>query len=62
MALAYGWGAASMYLDSAHFIEPMFVFVIMVIAASRPVMQVARDAVAATAGCCRLPPRSPATS
>jgi hypothetical protein len=45
MALAYGWGASSRYLDSLHFIEPMFVFVIMVIAASRPVMQLAGDAV-----------------
>ena len=39
MALAYGWGAASTYLDSRHFVEPMFVFVIMVICASRPIMQ-----------------------
>ena len=40
------------YLDSRHFVEPVFVFVIMVIAASRPVMQVASDAVA-------RPPRCP---
>ncbi len=45
MAFAYGWGASSQYLDSLHFTEPMFVFVIMVIAASRPVMQLARDGV-----------------
>ena len=45
MALAYGWGSASAYLDSRHFIEPMFVFVIMVIAASRPIMQLATDCV-----------------
>jgi hypothetical protein len=45
MAVAYGWGAASTYLDSRHFAEPMFVFVIMVIAASRPVMQIASDSV-----------------
>jgi hypothetical protein len=45
MALAYGWGDASAYLDSRHFVEPMFVFVIMVIAASRPVMQLASDSV-----------------
>src|SRR4026207_2103552 len=43
MALAYGWGTPSHYLDSLHFTEPMFVFVIMVIAASRPVMQLAGD-------------------
>jgi hypothetical protein len=45
MALAYGWGRSSEYLDSLRFTEPMFVFVIMVIAASRPVMQLAGDAV-----------------
>jgi len=48
MALAYGWGTSSQYLDSLHFTEPMFVFVIMVIAASRPVMQLAGDMVQAT--------------
>ena len=36
MVVAYGWSASSQYLDSLHFTEPMFVFVIMVIAASRP--------------------------
>jgi hypothetical protein len=45
MVLAYGWGRSSDYLDSLHFTEPMFVFVIMVIAASRPVMQLAGDIV-----------------
>jgi hypothetical protein len=50
MAVAYGWSAPSQYLDSLKFTEPMFVFVIMVVAASRPVMQLARDAVRATAG------------
>ena len=45
MALAYGWGTSSQYLDSLHFTEPMFVFVIMVVAASRPVMQLAGDIV-----------------
>ncbi len=45
MALAYGWGTASTYLDNQHFVEPMFVFVIMVIAASKPVMQLASDSV-----------------
>jgi hypothetical protein len=46
MALAYGWHASSSYLDELRFTEPMFVFVIMVIAASRPVMQLAGDTVA----------------
>ena len=45
MAIAFGWGTASAYLDSRHFVEPMFVFVIMVIAASRPIMQLASDSV-----------------
>jgi hypothetical protein len=49
MTLALGWGAATDYLDERRFVEPMFVFVIMVIAASRPVMQFAGDAVAAVA-------------
>ena len=45
MSLAYGWGEASAYLDRQHFVEPMFVFVIMVIAASKPIMQLASDSV-----------------
>lgn len=43
--LGYGWNASSTYLEGLHFTEPMFVFVIMVIAASRPVMQLARGIV-----------------
>lgn len=57
IALAYGWGTSSQYLESLHFVEPMFVFVIMVIAASRPVMQLAGDSVQ-TVG--RLIPARPA--
>ena len=49
IALAYGWTTSSEYLDGLRFTEPMFVFVIMVIAASRPVMQLARDSVSAAA-------------
>lgn len=45
MAAALGWGAASDYLDKSRFVEPMFVFVIMVISASRPVLQFVSDAV-----------------
>ena len=59
MALAYGWGASSLYLESLHFTEPMFVFVIMVIAASRPVMQLAGDSVSAVG---KLLPAAPATA
>ena len=36
MALSLGWSCPTEYLDSRKFVEPMFVFVIMVIAASRP--------------------------
>jgi putative Na+/H+ antiporter len=57
MALALGWGAASAYLNNQHFVEPMFVFVIMVIAASKPVMQLASDSVRSMA---RLLPAQPA--
>jgi Putative Na+/H+ antiporter len=57
MALAYGWGTASSYLDNRRFIEPMFVFVVMVIAASRPIMQLANGSVQAVA---RVLPMQPA--
>lgn len=49
MALALGWGETTEYLDAQRFVEPMFVFVIMVMAASRPVMQLASDAVGVAA-------------
>jgi hypothetical protein len=39
LAAAGGWKAATGYLDASRFVEPMFVFVIMVICASRPIMQ-----------------------
>lgn len=58
MALAHGWGATSEYLDSQRFVEPIFVFVIMVMAASRPIMQAASDAVAVAARALPLPRRS----
>jgi hypothetical protein len=56
LALGQGWSAASGYLDSRRFDEPMFVFVIMVIAASRPVMQLASDAVSAATRAVPLAP------
>jgi hypothetical protein len=59
MALAYGWGSASEYLDARHFVEPMFVFVIMIVAASRPVMQLASDGVHVAA---RFLPAKPAVA
>ena len=45
MAFAGGWETTAAYLDDQRFIEPMFVFVIMVIAASRPIMQCTTDLV-----------------
>ena len=59
IAVAYGWGASSSYLEDLQFTEPMFVFVIMVIAASRPVMQLAADAVRIAA---RALPAAPGTA
>ena len=59
IALAYGWGTSSEYLDGLQFTEPMFVFVIMAIAASRPVMQLAGDSVQAVA---RVLPAQPGTA
>jgi hypothetical protein len=48
MCVALGWTRSTGYLDGLKFTEPMFVFVIMVIAASRPIMQVAGDVVFGT--------------
>jgi hypothetical protein len=58
MALAQGWGTATEYLDSRRFIEPMFVFVIMVMAASRPVMQLASGTTALAARALPLAPQA----
>jgi hypothetical protein len=42
MALVEGRAAAVDYAESRHYTEPLFVFVVMVVAASRPVLQAAR--------------------
>jgi hypothetical protein len=42
MALVEGGAAAVGYAESRHYAEPLFVFVIMVVAASRPVLEAAR--------------------
>ena len=57
ITVAQGWGTTSDYLDSRRFVEPMFVFVIMVMAASRPIMQLSSDAVDVTARALPLPGR-----
>lgn len=49
MALVSGGAAALQYAESRTFTEPLFVFVIMVIAASRPVLETVRGLIAVTA-------------
>lgn len=45
LALVGGSGEALQYIESRNFTEPMFVFVIMVVAASRPILRLARASV-----------------
>ncbi|NUZ07200.1 putative Na+/H+ antiporter [Piscinibacter koreensis] len=42
MALMTGGGPALAYAESRHYAEPLFVFVVMVVAASRPILQFVR--------------------
>lgn len=49
MALTLGVGGAIEYLDTRDFTEPAFVFAIMVVAASRPIIELVRRTVAALA-------------
>lgn len=49
MALTVGGNAAIEYAESRHYTEPLFVFVIMVVAASRPILELVRAAVAGLA-------------
>lgn len=55
IAVFGGTGRALEYLDSRNFTEPMFVFVIMVVAASRPILRFAQGGVAVAS---RLMPMS----
>ena len=57
MAMVVGGGAAIEYVESRHYTEPLFVFAIMVVAASRPVLSVVRNLVATLARA--LPIRTP---
>ncbi|MBL8346907.1 MAG: putative Na+/H+ antiporter [Rubrivivax sp.] len=59
MMAMQGRAAATAYLDSRNFTEPMFVFAIMVIAGSRAVLQLARNSVQ---GMARLMPLGGALS
>jgi hypothetical protein len=43
MALVEGGDAATAYAESRHYAEPLFVFVVMVVAASRPVLDTVRS-------------------
>jgi hypothetical protein len=56
MSAAQGWGAAVGYLERSRFVEPMFVFVIMVISASRPILQLLADLVRRLASVMPLSP------
>ncbi|MFP5405289.1 MAG: putative Na+/H+ antiporter, partial [Gammaproteobacteria bacterium] len=49
IAIALGPTAAVAYVDSRNFTEPLFVFAIMVVAASRPILRLALAGVAVTA-------------
>lgn len=51
MAFTLGTTQAVEYVDTRKYVEPLFVFVIMVVAASRPVLEAARIAIDALARC-----------
>lgn len=53
----YGWDYATYYIDTRNYVEPMFVVIIMAIAASRPVVAFAGNSLSMLAG---LGKRSPA--
>lgn len=55
LGFAAGKDAAVEYLDTRNYTEPMFVFAIMVVAASKPVMQFASAVVRLGARCLPLP-------
>src|SRR5690349_4458014 len=55
LAAIQGPGAALAYAESRQYTEPLFVFVVMVVAATRPILQGVRSAVHALAA--RLPVR-----
>lgn len=55
MALASGGGAALQYAESRNYTEPLFVFVVMVIAASKPVLAIVMSTVNALARWVPLP-------
>lgn len=50
MAFVLGGNAALEYAETRHYTEPLFVFVIMVVAASRPILEAVKSAVGVIAG------------
>lgn len=55
MALVAGSEQAIGYVESRHYTEPLFVFVIMVVAASRPVLEIVRRLIGVTARVAPVP-------
>jgi hypothetical protein len=49
MAVLSGSNSAIEYAESRHYAEPLFVFTVMVVAASRPILEAVRDLIAAIA-------------
>jgi hypothetical protein len=49
MAFVLGGGEALEYVETRHYTEPLFVFVIMVVAASRPILEAVKSAIGAMA-------------
>ncbi|MGJ8651629.1 MAG: putative Na+/H+ antiporter [Opitutaceae bacterium] len=49
ITVIHGWHATTLYIDTRNYTEPLFVVVIMAIAASRPVVSIAESALSAIA-------------
>ncbi len=49
ITMVHGWHAATNYVDTRNYTEPLFVVVIMAIAASRPVVSIAQSALSSVA-------------
>lgn len=55
MAVWFGLEPAKAYVESRNYTEPMFVFVVMVVAATRPILQLANGVLSAVARALPLP-------
>lgn len=58
MAVLLGKDEATEYIDTRNFTEPLFVFAIMVVAGTRPILEFAKDSVRHTARLMPLPPNT----